>query len=152
LRVGALGMNKENKKCGPFSFEEARIWPSGKQESNIYARCTTRHTGQQKRMEEKPASAKRHRQSANRSADKASTTATTEKDAQVVQGAEALSLAGQAPAAKVFVCGGHPSTPVPQRTQNFMSRVRQVVCSSYHAWFLLGSSPLFFSFFFLNYF
>ena len=88
-------------------------------------------------MEEKPASAKRHRQSARRSADKAST---TEKDAQVVQGAEALSLAGQAPAAKVFVCGGHPSTPVPQRTQNFMSRVRQVVCSSYHAWFLLGSS------------
>jgi len=103
-------------------------------------------------MEEKPASAKRHRQSARRSADKASTTATTEKDAQVVQGAEALSLAGQAPAAKVFVCGGHPSTPVPQRTQNFMSRVRQVVCSSYHAWFLLGSSPLSFFLSFLNYF
>lgn len=88
---------------------------------------------QQKRMEHKPASAKRksHQQAP----------AATTEDAQVAQVAEALSLAGQAPAAKVFVCGGHPSTPVPQRTQNFMSRVRQVVCSSYHAWFLLGSSP-----------
>lgn len=80
-------------------------------------------------MEHKPASAKRksHQQAP----------AATTEDAQVAQVAEALSLAGQAPAAKVFVCGGHPSTPVPQRTQNFMSRVRQVVCSSYHAWFLL---------------
>jgi hypothetical protein len=52
-------------------------------------------------------------------------------------------LAGQDPVAQVFVCGS--SSPLPKHTQNIMSRVRQVACSAYQAWFLLGTlTPIIF--------
>jgi hypothetical protein len=46
--------------------------------------------------------------------------------------------AGPKPAAQVYVSSVYGLVV----TQNLMSRLRQVACSSHHAWYLLGTAPL----------